>query len=359
MLPPRRRKASRIALPAAAPGRVVAGDGIQARYEREFLVTGGGFVPFAARRADVGAFPMRAGWLLAASLLVCVGGFYLLIGGGREGLRRWSEGHVRALCAAKDPEIELLGGDEELPPDPALVAPEPDVSKDIAVAADAPAMPSPALSGADGRGGSAARQLSDAAAVRRLEGSFAAHRRTVFVRPSRVRTATLPLSPDPERLRRLSAPAPAAASGYASAPRGGSAADGAPLVECLVANCPWDASRRLVQVRVLRPPAGAGASVEVEFLPGETLRYRRLEAPAGSDSAFFEVDPDPAAPEGAVFCRAHAVWATEWGTKSAPAAVRLTTPAELGRVEPPADDGTEPTATSPDDVPVEVKFRRN
>ncbi|MBQ6136658.1 MAG: hypothetical protein IJI73_04720, partial [Kiritimatiellae bacterium] len=97
------------ALPAAHPGRVAAGDDVLARYEREFLVTGGGFVPFVSRRREAARpFWQHGGWKIAASLLVCIGAFYFIIGGGQDGLRRWSEGHVRAMCFSAEDSVELL-----------------------------------------------------------------------------------------------------------------------------------------------------------------------------------------------------------------------------------------------------------
>lgn len=69
------------AIAAANPGRVTAGDGVQAKYEREFLVGEGTLVPFAASRA---AEAPRFAWLppamkIAASLAVCLAAWYVLM----------------------------------------------------------------------------------------------------------------------------------------------------------------------------------------------------------------------------------------------------------------------------------------
>ena len=67
------------AIPSAHPGRLVAGDGVQARYEREFLVGEGTLVPLARPRA---AGTRRAAWLrasllAAASLALCLAAWHV------------------------------------------------------------------------------------------------------------------------------------------------------------------------------------------------------------------------------------------------------------------------------------------
>ena len=82
------------AIAAANPGRVTAGDGVQAKYEREFLVGEGTLVPFAASRA---AEAPRFAWLtpamkIAASLAVCLAAWYvLMMDSGRQIVRDWRD----------------------------------------------------------------------------------------------------------------------------------------------------------------------------------------------------------------------------------------------------------------------------
>ncbi len=62
-----------------APGRVSAGEGIVAKYEREFLVAGGSFVPLLRERKAPGRMLWRryGGWSLAAMLAVCLGAAWI------------------------------------------------------------------------------------------------------------------------------------------------------------------------------------------------------------------------------------------------------------------------------------------
>ena len=65
-------------------GRIATGEGPVAEYERTFLVTGGTFEPIAAtvsEKRPVGrvAWKWYGGWSLAAMLLVCLGGMWLVM----------------------------------------------------------------------------------------------------------------------------------------------------------------------------------------------------------------------------------------------------------------------------------------
>ena len=65
-------------------GRIAAGEGPVAEYERAFLVTGGTFEPIAAtvsekRPAGRVAWKWYGGWSLAAMLLVCLGGMWMVL----------------------------------------------------------------------------------------------------------------------------------------------------------------------------------------------------------------------------------------------------------------------------------------
>ena len=67
-----------------AAGRIVAGEGAVAEYERRFLVTGGTFEPVlscAEKKGGVGRIVWRwyGGWSIAAMLLVCLGATWLVL----------------------------------------------------------------------------------------------------------------------------------------------------------------------------------------------------------------------------------------------------------------------------------------
>ena len=103
------------AIAAANPGRVTAGDGVQAKYEREFLVGEGTLVPFAASRA---AEAPRFAWLppamkIAASLAVCLAAWYvLMMDSGRQIVRDWRDSFRSVDIAAEEPVIELADAHE-------------------------------------------------------------------------------------------------------------------------------------------------------------------------------------------------------------------------------------------------------
>ena len=103
------------AIAAANPGRVTAGDGVQAKYEREFLVGEGTLVPFAASRA---AEAPRLAWLppamkIAASLAVCLAAWYvLMMDSGRQIVRDWRDSFRSVDIAAEEPVIELADAHE-------------------------------------------------------------------------------------------------------------------------------------------------------------------------------------------------------------------------------------------------------
>lgn len=103
------------AIAAANPGRVTAGDGVQAKYEREFLVGEGTLVPFAeARAADLPRF----GWMqislkIAASLALCLAAWYvLMMDSGRQIVRNWRGGFHAVDIAQEDATIDLVDARE-------------------------------------------------------------------------------------------------------------------------------------------------------------------------------------------------------------------------------------------------------
>ena len=98
------------AIAAAIPGRITAGDGVQAKYEREFLVGEGTLVPFAEpRAADFPRFAwMQVSLKIAASLAVCLSAWYvLMMDSGRRIARSWRDSFHAVDIAQEDAVIEL------------------------------------------------------------------------------------------------------------------------------------------------------------------------------------------------------------------------------------------------------------
>ncbi len=115
--------AVRGAIAAAKPGRVTAGDGVQAKYEREFLVGEGSLVPFARpSAADAPRLEWRrAATLMAASLAVCLAAWYvLMMDSGRRIVRNWRDGFHAVDIAMEDGAIELYDAHEVHEPPPEL-----------------------------------------------------------------------------------------------------------------------------------------------------------------------------------------------------------------------------------------------
>ena len=103
------------ALSAAKPGHVTSGDGVQAKYEREFLIGEGTLVPFVVPAA---AEPPRFVWtryagLLAASIVLCLAMWHAFAPqGARRAAWSWRDG---CLVSIEDRgyEIELYDATEE------------------------------------------------------------------------------------------------------------------------------------------------------------------------------------------------------------------------------------------------------
>ena len=103
------------AIAAANPGRVTAGDGVQAKYEREFLVGEGTLVPFAEpRAADLPRFTwMQVSLKIAASFVVCLAAWYvLMMDSGRQIVRNWRESFHAVDIVQEDAAIELADAHE-------------------------------------------------------------------------------------------------------------------------------------------------------------------------------------------------------------------------------------------------------
>lgn len=103
------------AIAAANPGRVTAGDSVQAKYEREFLVGEGTLVPFAEpRAADLPRFAwMQISLKIAASLALCLVAWYvLMMDSGRQIVRNWRGGFHAVDIAQEDATIDLVDARE-------------------------------------------------------------------------------------------------------------------------------------------------------------------------------------------------------------------------------------------------------
>ena len=108
--------AVRGAVAAAKPGQVASGDGVQAKYEREFLIGEGSLVPFVAPAA---AESPRFVWtryagLLAASIVLCVATWHVFAPqGARRAAWSWRDGWNLVSIADNGDEIELYDATEE------------------------------------------------------------------------------------------------------------------------------------------------------------------------------------------------------------------------------------------------------
>ena len=103
------------AIAAANPGRITAGDDVQAKYEREFLVGEGTLVPFAEpRAADLPRFAwMQVSLKIAASLAVCLAAWYvLMMDSGRKIVRNWRESFHAVDIVQENATIELVDARE-------------------------------------------------------------------------------------------------------------------------------------------------------------------------------------------------------------------------------------------------------
>ena len=92
-------------------GRITAGEGPVAEYERAFLVTGGTFEPIAAtvsekRPAGRAAWKWYGGWSIAAMLLVCLGGMWMAMEDRKE------EQEPLPACASVDKNVSLARAHE-------------------------------------------------------------------------------------------------------------------------------------------------------------------------------------------------------------------------------------------------------
>lgn len=121
------------AVKTADPGRVLAGEGAVADYERAFLVSGGSFVPLvtpASVRARM--FTRYGAWGIAAMLMICLGATWMM-------LREESNGREEIICEiAACEECDDLEMAADIAPTPCPQAPPPMAMKLMSPCCEAP-----------------------------------------------------------------------------------------------------------------------------------------------------------------------------------------------------------------------------
>lgn len=336
----------RAAVASVRPGRVVSGDGVQARYEREFLVAGGNFVPFVRRRREEGSAFTRwlyGGWGVAASIAVFFGAFVVLSASDRDihGRHCWRNPFSFAYVASADPEMPVEGEWDNVE----LIEPEqlPDEGSAIADAVrpqfSVPAIPTPYRDedvkpkGVMARSGKSVQTPEIG-----LDEGFVSPRAGLV-----------------ECLSAESAAAPAPQDGFAYASSEFPTIAKAGEVRCFVTECPWNSSRRLLNVS---SRDARGLKVEVRF-NRQVYGYRCLsEAKGEGINAFYEIIPLPLSafvPEEAISVTTY--WSDASGARSRNEIIRTGESRDLrGLPELPRRTPDAAGANSSDDVTIDVNF---
>lgn len=341
-VPPDVRDELEAACSAARPGRLTADEGVQARYEREFLIAGGTLRPWGVSRVTAPRRFRPAAELLklAASFVICVGVFSLLLGPGRRHLAEW-----RSFCLARPSAddagmIELV--ETAVPNEPRITLLDAEPALPFPELPPFPALPSPdRLPSAVARGSGLRPSVPDASSLA-LFGPVRLPQGDRQIDPVELPLSVLDLA----EIRPLASDA--GASGVGRLPVGGP-----PAVTCRVVESPWDPLAVLLNVRA---EAAAEGLVEVFFERAKVRGYR-LIAGAGTRplNAYYEVALKAAGAEdptrlGQVTLR----WSVGCDE------MRLIVPilrAELADLtELPTDPhahGPAPSFVTPQDVPVE------
>lgn len=334
----------RCAIDAAHPGRIAAGDGIQAKYEREFLVAGGNFIPFGAPREAKSVFAgwLSGGWKVAASAAICVGAFYFILGSGRERLREWRDGAYRVLVPEDEmPPIELLGdvAAEEQEPDGGFGA-FPEVDGLVKVQ-EIPEAPVPERTSSH-----EARHLADIRRIANLPvAPIGLADDGLFVDPCVMPQSVLDLGAPPA----LSDIAPSGGGGQAHKY---AVSDEPPSVVCLAAECPWNPRAVLLNVRAA---VADGAQVEVIFDAAAVGGFRMV-AGGGTRplNAFYEVAPRAPAPLSGDFCQVTVRWRAAAGERRGLVPVRRADISEMEDVPERVPRARPAPPTGKGDVVVEA-----
>ena len=135
---------------SVVPGRIVAGEGAVAEYERAFLVSGGNFAPLvekAQARRPVGVWRRYGAWSIAAMLMICFGATWMLYQEQLkshealrlENIRRVKAGEAEVRERNDQYECEML---EEVVPERTESAAEPQIDVKIDFDTPSPAVAS-------------------------------------------------------------------------------------------------------------------------------------------------------------------------------------------------------------------------
>ncbi len=123
------------AIAAARPGVVATGDGVQAKYEREFLVGEGNLVPLAEpSAAELPRFAwVRPAMLAAASLAICLGAWMLFEpSSARRVADNWKDGWREVFVGREDAAVELVDAEDTKEPQTELAEVDIDFTPDSA-----------------------------------------------------------------------------------------------------------------------------------------------------------------------------------------------------------------------------------
>lgn len=336
----------------ASAGRVTAGTGCVAAYEREFLLPSGNLRPLVApaRRTGVswGIVPLGR---VAAALAILMGAWYVMFGESSpaRGFFRGdgSERFVVELVDPVEPEEIVADADDE----PEDLAPE----VDVVAPAISPSVDAGQLAKLDEiRAGVETARIPSAAGLR------SGGRRTfvfpsatgAFVDPRKTPTALIAFG-GRETANRGSV------SGFVAGPLpDGARATEPPPIECLLTTCPWDESHRLLN---LRAPDADGLRISVSFDANGVAAYRLV--PGGSLrkglNAFYELVPDGLAAIAPSACSVVTRWRGSDGDEWREERVVVADADEivdlpvLSRKKPPQEG-----LSSTNDIPVAVEFGR-
>src|SRR5574344_851678 len=274
------------AIAAAAPGRLVAGDGVQAKYEREFLISEGNLISLAGPSAvQVSRFAwLPAAMKLAACFALCVCAWWvLMMDSGRQAVRTWTESVIPARIAedAEPDRLSELSADTDRPEEPA------EVNIDFA---------EPAFTWV---GAEPAPKVETVAKLRKL------------------RAPELPKELERKRIEVASVGAAPLAA--------------APKVEATLTPCPWNRDTKLLRISGEAP---AGVKVTLEFVTNEVEGYRTVSSRTdGRFDVSYEVMPFAGRTIGSASVRVTLIWPSEDGAERTPLPIAESAPDSLQ--EPP------------------------
>jgi hypothetical protein len=304
------------AIAAAAPGRLVAGDGVQAKYEREFLISEGNLISLAGPSAvQVSRFAwLPAAMKLAACFALCVCAWWvLMMDSGRQAVRTWTESVISARIAedAEPDRLSELSADTDRPEEPA------EVNIDFA---------EPAFTWV---GAEPAPKVETVAKLRKLR----APELPKELERKRIEVAFVDPAAQPMSVIFANAPAfgarPLKSSGdYAV---GAAPLAAAPKVEATLTPCPWNRDTKLLRISGEAP---AGVKVTLEFVPNEVEGYRTVSSRTdGRFDVSYEVMPFAGRTIGSASVRVTLIWPSEDGAERTPLPIAESAPDSLQ--EPP------------------------